>query len=179
MKSISRHPLEQRIQSAQKITEQGSLVGFHFHPMVYYDCWEKEYEEIIQCLLSRFDSADVVMVSFRTLTFTKPVLKKMREHPAKSRILQMPLEEIGGKFSYPIEIKKKMFRHAYECFTPWHGKVFFYLCMEHPSLWSDVFGYDYHNNEAFETSMINSYREKINHWKKECSSNKKTIPNSS
>ncbi len=153
--------LERRIQSARKLTAQGNLVGFHFHPMVFYDGWETDYGEIIKSLLSQFDPADVVMISLGTLTFIKPVLKKMREHPMRSRILQMPLEETGGKFSYPHVIKRKMFRHTYECFTPWHEKVFFYLCMEHPSLWSNVFGYDYDSNEEFETAMINSYMKKI------------------
>jgi spore photoproduct lyase len=50
-----------------------------------------------------------------------------------------------------------MFSHAYECFTPWHGQVFFYLCMENQRLWRPVFGFDYSSNQAFEEAMKASY----------------------
>ena len=80
----------------------------------------------------------------------------------KSRILQMPLNEIGGKFSYPLDIKRDLFRFAYRKFSSWHDKVFFYLCMEEPSLWGDVFGRDFEDNEEFEASMIEAYFNKVN-----------------
>ena len=60
-----------------------------------------------------------------------------------------------------MELKKEMFRSLYKGFEPWHGKVYFYLCMEAHSLWKEVFGYEYATNNQMEEFMKMSYMEKI------------------
>jgi spore photoproduct lyase len=113
-------------------------------------------------LQESFDAGEVAMVSFGTLTFIKPVIRQIRNRGMKSKILQMPLVDAEGKFSYPMETKLEMFSHAFDCFDRWRERVFFYLCMESPSLWKPVFGYEYRCNEEFEAAMKKSYMEKIN-----------------
>ena len=73
----------------------------------------------------------------------------------------MPLTETAGKLSYPETTKTELFRFAYSSLAPWHGKVFFYLCMEPAKLWEPVFGFSYQDNESFEAAMKNAYMEKI------------------
>ena len=89
-------------------------------------------------------------------------MSKIRKRGLQSKILQMPLKEIAGKFSYPREIKVELFKTLYQSFSPWHGKVFFYMCMEDPTLWKDVFGFEFQSNEEFEESMKKAYFLKIN-----------------
>ncbi|WP_442764816.1 hypothetical protein [Sulfurospirillum cavolei] len=96
-----------------------------------------------------------------TLAFIKPVLKKIRLRAQKSKILQMPLVDASGKYSYPLALKEQMFSTLYQAFQPWHNDVFFYLCMEDESLWQKVFGHEYANNEAFEEAMLKAYAQKI------------------
>ncbi len=153
--------LESRLNAAERIAEKGSLIGFHFHPMVYYDKWKKDYGSLFKQICSRFHPDDTAMVSIGTLTFIKPVIRNMRERKMRSKILQMPLEDAEGKFSYPLKLKREMFGFAYESFIDWHDRVFFYLCMEDTSLWPEVFGYDYSDNEEFEAAMIGHYKGKI------------------
>ncbi len=153
--------LDERIKAAKKLHDKGILVGFHFHPMIFYEGWEKEYKEICDRLLKEFEPKNVAMVSIGTLTFIKPVIKKIRKRDFHSKILQIPLVDADGKLSYPKEIKIKMFKHLYDSLSPWHGKVFFYMCMENHSLWKDVFGYEYPTNESFEMDMKFNYMKKI------------------
>jgi len=153
--------LEQRIDSARALADKGVLVGFHFHPIVQYENYLDEYKTIYDTLLNRFTSDEVVLISMGTLTFIKPVIKKLRERELKTKILQMPFETINGKQSYSLEVKKEMFKHCYDSFKPWHGKVYFYLCMEDHTLWKDVFGYEYSSNNQFEDFMLNNYMDKI------------------
>ena len=153
--------LNARLKAAKALSEKGILVGFHFHPMVWYENYQSEYTDIFAHLQSEFDPQNVACVSFGTLTFIKSVIKKLRERKRKSKILQMPLCEINGKFSYPHEIKKEMFKFAYESFAKWHGKVFFYMCMEEKSLWSECFGYEFSSNDEMERAMKKAYFEKI------------------
>ncbi len=153
--------LDERLKAAKKIHDAGRLVGFHFHPMIWYEGWQEDYGEIFKRLLGEFDSKKVAMVSLGTLTFIKPVIKKLRKRGFKSKILQMPLTDAAGKLSYPKSIKKELFKSAYEGLKPWHKEVFFYMCMEDHSLWREVFGYEYPTNESFELDMKYSYLSKI------------------
>ncbi|QOG12503.1 SPL family radical SAM protein [Arcobacter sp. FWKO B] len=153
--------LDSRIQSALKLSRKGILVGFHFHPIVVFENYLLEYGKIYARLIKEFDPKMVALVSFGTLTFIKPVLKKLRQRGLKSKILQMPFDDANGKYSYPLELKKEMFKHAYESFKPWYKDVFFYLCMEDESLWKEVFGYEYISNNQFEEFMKEAYMKKV------------------
>ncbi len=153
--------LNRRVKAALKIAKKGNLVGFHFHPMVYHEGWQESYEAIAKTLIEKFDPAKVAMVSMGALTFIKPVIKKLRRRGLASKILQMPLVQTNGKFSYTFEQKQKLFSTLYNAFEPWHGKIFFYLCMEDIGLWKRVFGHEYLDNEAFEKAMCESYMSKI------------------
>ncbi|MDR0407398.1 MAG: radical SAM protein [Campylobacteraceae bacterium] len=153
--------LKKRIQSAKSLSEKGVLVGFHFHPMIYFKNWREEYEKIAADLLKSFEPKSVALVSMGALTFTKTVLKQIRAKAGNSRILQMPLCDINGKFSYPMRIKEEMFGALYKAFEIWHKDVFFYLCMEDESLWKSVFGFEYKSNKIFEEAMKRAYMRKI------------------
>ena len=153
--------LEQRINSARVLANKGVLVGFHFHPIVVYKDYLDDYKKVYEELIEKFLPSEVVLISMGTLTFIKPVIKQLRQREMKTKILQMPFENINGKQSYSIETKKEMFAHLYNCFKPWHGKVYFYMCMEAHSLWKDIFGYEYSSNNVMEEFMKNSYMEKI------------------
>lgn len=153
--------LEQRIDSARALANKGVLVGFHFHPIVVYKDYLNDYKKIYDTLIETFTHDEVVLISMGTLTFIKPVIKQLRTREMKTKILQMPFETINGKQSYSIETKKEMFSHLYNSFKSWHGKVYFYMCMEAHSLWKDVFGFEYSSNNQMEEFMKNSYMEKI------------------
>ncbi|MGI6432345.1 MAG: radical SAM protein [Sphaerochaetaceae bacterium] len=152
--------LENRLLAAQKATDAGIPVGFHVHPMVHIEDWQKEYGSLIDTLVNRFDPASVVMVSLGTLTFSKEALKQLRLRDKPSRILQMELTSCAGKFSYPMALKEELFSWAYQRFpASWKQAdgPFFYLCMEPPQLWEPVLGRSYENNAAFELDMKHSY----------------------
>ncbi|MEA2061670.1 MAG: DNA photolyase [Thermodesulfobacteriota bacterium] len=154
--------LYRRIESARRLADMGVPVGFHFHPMVWYRGWKENYLSIVSRLQKEFSPEEVVMVSIGTLTFIKPVIKRIRERMANTSILKMPMEECAGKLSYPFEIKKELFSTFYRGFSKeWHKSVFFYMCMEDIDLWAPVLGRSYHSNEAFEADMLASYTEKI------------------
>jgi spore photoproduct lyase len=154
--------LQDRLKAARRLADRGVLVGFHFHPMIHYAQWRKDYGAVMQQLLREFSKDEVVMVSLGTLTYIKPVIKQLRGRKGfHTKILQMPMVESDGKLSYPQAIKEEMFGFAYQSLKPWHDDVFFYLCMENQRLWQPVFGYDYASNQAFEEAMKQAYFKKI------------------
>ncbi len=153
--------LAERLAAARRVADRGILVGFHFHPMVHYAGWEADYSDLFHRVEEGFDPSEVALASLGTLTFTKSVIRRIRNGGLQTRILQMPLTESDGKLSYPEEIKLRMFSHAYGSLSAWHDRVFFYLCMENQRLWHPVFGFDYPSNQAFEEAMKASYLAKI------------------
>jgi len=153
--------LSQRIGAARKLADKGVLVGFHFHPIVHYDNYLDDYKKVYETLMNTFEAREVVLVSFGTLTFIKPVIQKLRSRDFKSKILQMSFVDANGKASYSLDIKKEMFKSAYDSFKAWHKDVYFYLCMEDHSLWKDVFGYEYQSNNQMEMMMKMAYENKI------------------
>ena len=156
--------LEKRIAAARAMADKGVKVGFHFHPIVEYEGYLDEYQEVYEKLILQFKPSEVALVSFGTLTFIKPVIKQLREREFRTKITQIPHEDASGKTSYPEATKIEMFKHAYESFKPWQSgddKVFFYLCMEPHTLWSKTFGYQYATNNDFEHAMLGAYCKKI------------------
>jgi len=152
---------DERVSSARALSDKGVLVGFHFHPIVYYEGYELDYANIIQKVVSMFDPLEVAMVSMGTLTFIKPAIKKLRSTALSSKVLQIPMADAVGKSSYTKEIKKEIFGHVLNQFSSWHDTVFFYLCMEERSVWESVFGQSYIDNTEFENALFSSVSSKM------------------
>ena len=154
--------LEERLEDAERARDNGAVVGFHIHPMVYFRGWEDEYSAIAEEIERRFSPDDLYAISIGTLTFTKAVIRKLRQRGAESRVLEMELTEAAGKYSYPLEAKKRMFSTVFSAFSERFRKdVFFYLCMEDPSLWLPVLGREYRNDREFEEDMKSHYLAKL------------------
>lgn len=158
--------LSQRLDAARRVSDKGIGIAFHLHPMVHYEGWQGDYSSLIDRLTEDFDHDEVAFVSFGALTFPKPIIRKIRSSGIKTRIHQMSMSpNPEGKMTYPDHIKEALFGHAYRAFSAWHGKVFFYLCMEEPKFWETTFGKRYPDNAAFERDLLENARAKLAHAK--------------
>ena len=109
-------------------------------------------------ITNSFSPDELCQISFGTLTFTKAVLQHLRTHRTPSRVLCMPLVEAAGKYSYTLDIKREMFSAVYSYFPEnFKEDVFFYLCMEDPSLWLPCLGREYSCDKEFELDMKKHY----------------------
>lgn len=154
--------LEKRIECAIKARDNGNKVGFHIHPMFYFKGWREEYREVVSAITSSFSPDDIALISMGTLTFTKAVLQHLRENGNRSRVLEMELEKTAGKYSYPLDKKREMFSTLFSYFPKeYRENVFFYLCMEDPSLWQDVLKREYSCDRDFEEDMKRAYFKKL------------------
>jgi spore photoproduct lyase len=154
--------LDERITSARTLADKGIKVAFHFHPLVWYEGWKKDYQKIVDRLLNEFKSHEVLFVSFGSITLIKPVVQKIRDLGNPTKTLQMELvKDPHGKLTYPDQIKTDMFKFMYQSFTDWRAKVFFYLCMEKESIWKKSFGYVYTSNDEIEREFGNQTMKKI------------------
>ena len=156
-------PLAKRLAAARAVADRGIKVGFHFHPMIYYNGWDHDYPEIATAILNNFSPHEVLIISFGSVTFIKPVMKKIRDTGMQSKILQMPLvPDPHGKLTYDDDLKVGMFSRQFAAFSAWHSKVFFYLCMEKAEIWQRSFGKVWATNDEFEEAMLDACFKKIN-----------------
>jgi len=147
--------LPQRLEAASRASARGIDVGFHFHPMIFYAGWKKDYERVALELLDRFDPVDVAFISMGSVTLIRPVERAIRDRGGETKILQMDMaQDAHGKLTYRDEIKIDLFSHLYSALAPWHEKVFFYLCMENRLIWEQVFGAAYSSNRLFEEDFL-------------------------
>lgn len=131
---------EERLAAARLCQRWGYRVGFHFDPLIYYDGWEKDYEEAVRETFRAVSPDCVAWVSLGALRFTPHLRNIMRERFPKSRI---PYGEFvpghHGKLRYYRPIREEM----YTKMRAWIGReapgVFVYLCMESKLLWQDSF----------------------------------------
>lgn len=154
--------LEKRIEAAKAASENGSLVGFHIHPMVNYKGWEDEYRDVVGKITSTFPPSRILMISAGTLVFTKEVIKTMRCEGNPTRVLEMELTKSAGKYTYPLDVRRKLYTTLFSYFPKeYRDNVFMYLCLEDPSLWLPALGREYKNDSEFESDMKKHYMEKI------------------
>jgi spore photoproduct lyase len=154
--------LAERLRAARVVADRGVRVAFHFHPIIYYLGWDRDYPQIAEELQQRFRPEEVLFVSFGSVTLIKPVVRKIRERGGPSRILQMEMvPDPHGKWTYPAPVKLELFRTLVTAFQPWKDSVYMYFCMEHAWFWDQVFGHHYSSNDAFEDDFGNKIRPKI------------------
>jgi spore photoproduct lyase len=148
--------------SARLIADQGIKVAFHFHPLVWYKGWKKDYQAISTRLQNMFKTDEVLFISFGSITLIKPVVQQIRELGNPTKTLQMELvKDPHGKLTYPDQIKIDMFKLMHDSFRTWHENVFFYLCMEKQSIWKNSLGYVYSSNDEFEQDFGKQTMKKI------------------
>ena len=142
--------LQRRLNAARRAADSGVRVAFHFHPIVFYSGWEKEYGRVANELTESFAPEEVSFVSMGSVTFIKSALLSLRRRGLSTKIHQMEMvQDPHGKMTYPDDLKLDMFRSVYHGLRGWHGKVFMYLCMEKPEIWERLWGRRYRSNEEF------------------------------
>lgn len=152
----------ERLDAARSLADLGLLVGFHFHPMVRYRGFEKDYRELAAELVRRFSPKEVIFVSQGSLNFRKRHQEKLLRGFPSSQLLRARLEPTAGnKVGYLEEHRTALYRLLDEALRPWEGRVFRYLCMETPGVYEAVFGRSYPGNEAHREEMNDAIFAKI------------------
>ena len=150
--------LEERIQAAQKCQEKGYPVGFHFDPIIFYEEWEKGYQETIGSLFGRIDPKGVIWISLGGFRYPPQLKAIVKERFPDTKIF---LGELfpgrDAKFRYLKEIRVEMYKKMVGWLRSADPGLFIYLCMESKEVWEKVFGRapenSQHLNQLFEKRL--------------------------
>jgi len=148
-------PLKERIDAAKKCQEKGYPLGFHFDPIIYYEGWERGYQETVFQLFKQIDPKRVVWISLGGFRYP-PKLKAIAEERFQNT--KVFLGELfpgrDGKFRYLKEIRVEMYQKMAGWLREIDPDLFIYLCMESKEVWERVFGWapenSSHLNQMFE-----------------------------
>jgi spore photoproduct lyase len=150
--------LENRITAAQRCQERGYPIGFHFDPIIFYEEWEKGYQETIVSLFEKIDPKGIAWISlggFRYPTHLKGIVKE--RFPNTKIFLGELFPGKDGKFRYLREIRVEIYEKMVECLRDVDPALFIYLCMESKEVWQEVFGWtpenSRHLNQLFEQRL--------------------------
>ncbi len=154
--------LDQRIGAARQLADKGIKVGFHMHPMMYYNGFEKGYSDLVQRIMETFTPEEVLWFSVGTITLIRGIEDTLRKSYTSSKLLQMPTENTpDNKITYTKDIRVKLYDVAFQALEPWKDSVFIYLCMEFDELWNRYFEYTYTSHQEFNDALNESAFKKI------------------
>lgn len=155
--------LKQRLGAARNLADKGIKVGFHMHPMMYYQGYEKGYTDLVTTVMDMFKPEEVLWFSVGTITLIRGIEDTLRKSYVSSKLLQMPTEVTpDNKLTYTKDIRVKLYDVAFEALEPWKDKVFIYLCMEYDELWNRYFEHTYKTHQEFNDALNASAFSKIN-----------------
>ncbi|MFN7169781.1 MAG: radical SAM protein [Candidatus Omnitrophota bacterium] len=133
--------LEERILSAKACGEYGYRVGFHFDPLIYYENWEEDYQNLVNILFRHIPKEKIAWVSLGTLRFN-PELKKIIENRfPENTILDAELFiDFDNKLRYRTDLRIMMYRKMFAWIKRKKKDLPLYLCMENREVWEEVYG---------------------------------------
>jgi spore photoproduct lyase len=154
--------LDRRLEAARAVADKGVKVGFHFHPMMYFEGWEEAYRDLIARVTSMFRPEEALWISLGCVTLLKGFAQDFRLKYRHSKLLQMETETTpDGKITYAFAVREQLYRNALEALAPWRGQVFQYLCMEHKPMWDAVMGFAYTSMGEFDDAFNDSAFAKL------------------
>jgi spore photoproduct lyase len=146
--------LEERLEAARQCRRWGYRVGFHFDPLIYYDGWERDYEEVVRDLFQYVDPEGVCWISLGCLRFTHDLKEIVRRRFPHSNV---PHGEFvpgnHGKLRYFRPIRDAMYTKMRNLIRAHAPRVFVYLCMENRAAWERSFGQAPSSSEALAARM--------------------------
>lgn len=141
--------IEERLAAAKTCQNWGYPLSFHLEPLLYYENWEKDYEELIALLFQYVHPESVRWISLgglRLLDGLRDLTEK--RFPKSTFLYEEFVPGTDGKLRYLKALRLNMYRKISQWIRDAGGSVPMYLCMESSSLWRQGLGYDFEDADA-------------------------------
>ena len=133
--------LEERIDSAACLGEKGYKIAFHFDPIILYEGWEKEYEEVVRRIFRNINPNSICWISLGCLRFSPKMKSIIKERFEKNMLLSGEMVLCAdGKLRYFKPLRVDAFKKMVLCIRNNGNNIPIYLCMEGRDVWKKVFG---------------------------------------
>ncbi len=133
--------LEERLEAARQCQEWGYKVGFHFDPLIWYEGWARDYEEVVQAIFQAVEPSKIAWISLGCLRFMPELRRVIINRFPRSRV---PHGEFvpghHGKLRYYRTMRQDMYARMRGWIRRHSPEAFVYLCMENCLVWERSFG---------------------------------------
>ncbi len=130
-----------RIEAARLCQEKGYKIGFHFDPIILFQGWEKDYEQMIHNLFQQISPTNIEWISLGSFRY-RPNLKKIIKdrHPETQLFTQEHTPGEDGKFRYLRPLRNHAYETIRNLIKKKDSELNVYLCMETKEIWEGVTG---------------------------------------
>jgi len=152
--------LKERIISARECQKAGFVVAFHFDPLIYYDGWEEEYEEVIQLLERYINPESVIWISIGSFRYMPQIKWDIKRRFPETDIFNGEfVSGLDGKMRYFKPIRIEMYAQLSERLKKWYDDLGIYLCMESDDVWGEALGWSPKNSSTLSRYLDDRVRK--------------------
>lgn len=80
-------PLKARLSAIQKLGQKGHPLAIHLDPIIYYDNFSQDYEQLLQQLIAVLPAGQIDYISLGVVRFTKEVFSQVEKNYPSSELL--------------------------------------------------------------------------------------------
>jgi spore photoproduct lyase len=134
--------LAARLHAAARCQQWGYPLAFHFDPLIIYDGWEVDYQEVVTCLFESVDPKNIVWISlgtFRFMSSLKPIIRK--RFPDSQLPFGEFIQGLDKKMRYFKPLRIEIYQRMAEWIRAKAPEVCLYFCMEDEEVWEKVLGF--------------------------------------
>ena len=151
--------IKNRILAAKKCQEEGFVLAFHFDPLIYYDGWEDEYEEVVEMLEKYIKPESIIWISMGSFRYMPQLKWDIKRRFPNTEIFNGEfVSGLDGKMRYFKPIRVEMYSKLSERLSKWHNDLGIYLCMESDDVWRQSFGWSPENTKNLSDYLDNRVR---------------------
>ncbi|MCX8022235.1 MAG: hypothetical protein N2745_05625 [Syntrophorhabdaceae bacterium] len=150
-------PVRKRLKAARDAQRAGSYVGLHFDPVIIYDGFERDYEELISEVSEALDLKGVIWVSIGLLRFPPKLMENFLVEGRRRLLAGEFIRGEDGKYRYLKKERVNVYKMLYNLLKSKRDDLFIYLCMERADVWKAVTGIVVESNQ----DLISLFDERI------------------
>ncbi|MBF0522796.1 MAG: hypothetical protein HQL24_07055 [Candidatus Omnitrophica bacterium] len=123
--------LEERLSAALKCVQHGYKVGFHFDPIIFYDGWKKDYQNLVGEIFRRISAPKIAWISLGCLRMTPKQKEAIENRFPDNAILNGELIlGFDNKLRYSERVREDIYKKMHNWIRGQSKTVLVYLCME-------------------------------------------------
>ncbi|WP_373470463.1 spore photoproduct lyase family protein [Candidatus Endomicrobiellum cubanum] len=132
--------IQDRLLAAKKCALAGFSTAFHFDPVIYYQDWRRDYQDIIDMIFDFVPNNSIKWISIGTLrmpSIQKPIIEN--RFPQTEILNGELLLGKDFKLRYDDNLRIEIYKHLTKYIKSKKSKTIVYLCMEDNNIWKTVF----------------------------------------
>ncbi|MBS3740605.1 MAG: DNA photolyase [Candidatus Cloacimonetes bacterium] len=154
---LGTNSLDERLDAAKSLENQGYLLGFHFDPVIKVKNWQKRYGDLIEKLYTKINPDNIAWISIGSLRFPPSTKDQIIKHYPHTRIIyEEMIKGLDGKMRYPRPLRAQIYKFIYKKLKDIYNPPFIYFCMENKTVWQEVMGFSPDNNAYLDWMFADS-----------------------